>query len=111
MSDMLQTWVMLKTGVLLLLLLHHLLVVIHTGCTSRVSCILLSALVVLIIVASLVGEILRAFVFVCGAILFRRQHSSVNIQDHTRHSHIGTLLSSRLCRPTSTRTASCCGRK
>jgi hypothetical protein len=73
MPDVLQTWVMLKTG--MLLLLHHLLVVIHTGCPSRVSCILLSTLVIIIIVASLVGEVLRALVLVCGAILYRRQHS------------------------------------
>jgi hypothetical protein len=109
MPNVLQARVMLKTGVLLLL--HHLLVVVNTGCTSRVSCILLSALIVLVIVASLVGKVLRALVFMCGAILFRRQHSFVNIHDYTRHSHIEILLSSRLCRPTSTRTASCCGRK
>jgi hypothetical protein len=77
MSDVLQARMVLKTGVLLLL--HNLLVVIHTGCTSRVSCILLSALVVLVIVASLVGKVLRALVFVCGAILFRRQHSCINL--------------------------------
>ena len=93
MSDVLKARVMLETGVLLLL--HHLLVVIHAGCTSRVSCILLSALVVLIIVAALVGKVLRALVFVCGAILFRRQHSFVNVQHYTRHSHIEILLSSR----------------
>ena len=76
MSDMLQTWVMLKTGVLLLL--HHLLVVIHARCTSRVSCILFSALVVLIIVASLVGKVLRALVFVCGAILYSQASAFVH---------------------------------
>ena len=67
MSDVLQARVMLETGVLLLL--HHLLVVIHAGCTSRVSCVILSALVILIVVASLVGEILRALVFVRCTIL------------------------------------------
>lgn len=67
MPDVLQARVMLKTGVLLLL--HHLLVVIHAGCTSRVSCILLSTLVIIIIVASLVGKVLRALVLVCGAII------------------------------------------
>lgn len=67
MSDVLQARVVLEAGVLLLLL-HHL-VVVYTGCASRVSCIFLSALVVLIVVASLVGEVLRALVFVCGAIL------------------------------------------
>ena len=76
MPDVLQTWVMLKTG--MLLLLHHLLVVIHTGCPSRVSCILLSALVVLIVVASLVGKVLRALVFVCGAILHRQASAFVH---------------------------------
>lgn len=109
MPDVLQAWVMLKASVLLLL--HHLLVVVHTGCTSRVSCILFSALVVLIIVASLVGKVLRALVFVCGAILHRRQHSFINVQEHARHSHIEILLSSRLCLPTSTHTASCCARR
>ena len=109
MPDVLQARVMLKTGGLLLL--HHLLVVIHAGCTSRVSCILLSTLVIIIIVASLVGKVLRALVLVCGAILYRRQHSLINLQDHARHSHIGILLSSRLCLPTSTRTASCCVRR
>ena len=94
MSDVLKARVMLKTGVLLLLL-HHLLVVIHAGCTSRVSCILLSALIVLIIVAPLVGKVLRALVFVRGAILFQSQHLLSNLQDYTRHSHIEILLSSR----------------
>lgn len=93
MSDVLKARVMLETGVLLLL--HHLLVVIHAGCTSRVSCILLSALIVLIIVAPLVGKVLRALVFVRGAILFQSQHLLSNLQDYTRHSHIETLLSSR----------------
>ena len=110
MPHVLQTRVMLKTGVLLLLL-HHLLVVIHTRCTSRVSCILFSALIILIILASLVGKVLRALVFVCGAVLYRRQHLFIYVQKHARHSHIGTLLSSRLCLPTSTRTASCCARR
>ena len=94
MSYVLKARGMLKTGVLLLLL-HHLLVVIHTGCSSRVSCILLSALVVLIVVASLVGKVLRALVFVRGAILCQSQHLFGNSQDRTRHSHIGILLSSR----------------
>ena len=94
MSDVLKARVMLKTGVLLLLL-YHLLVVIRTGCTSRVSCILLSALVVLIVVASLVGKVLRALVFVRGAILCQSQHLFGNLQDCTRHSHIEILLSSR----------------
>lgn len=84
---------MLKTGVLLLL--HHLLVVIHAGCTSRVSCILISTLVVFIIIASLVGKVLRALVFVRGAILCQSQHLFSNLQEYTRHSHIEILLSSR----------------
>lgn len=79
----------------MLLLLHHLLMVIHTGCSSRVSCILISALVVLIVVASLVGEVLRALVFVRGAILCQSQCLFSNVRDYTRHSHIGILLSSR----------------
>ena len=94
MPHVLKTRVMLKTGVLLLLL-HHLLVVIHTRCTSRVSCILFSALIILIILASLVGKVLRALVFVRGAILFQSQHLLSNLQDYTRHSHIEILLSSR----------------
>ena len=109
MPDVLQARVMLKTGVLLLL--HHLLVVIHAGCTSRVSCILLSTLVIIIIVASLVGKVLRALVLVCGAILYRHQHLFIDVQEHARHSRIEILLSSRLCLPKSTRTASCCARR
>ena len=93
MPDVLQARVMLETGVLLLL--HHLLVMIHTGCTSRVSYILLSTLVVLIIVASLVGKVLWSLVFVCGAILHRRQYSFRNLRDYTRHLHIEISLSSR----------------
>jgi hypothetical protein len=54
-----------------LLLLHHLLVVVW--CSSRVSCILFSTLIVLIVVASLVSEVLWALVLVCGAILCDRQ--------------------------------------
>ena len=77
MSDVLKARVMLETGVLLLL--HHLLVVIHAGCTSRVSCILLSALVVLIVVASLVGKVLRALVFVRGAIILKSCYRLVDI--------------------------------
>ena len=94
MPHVLQTRVMLKTGVLLLLL-HHLLVVIHTRCTSRVSCILFSALIILIILASLVGKVLRALVFVCGTILYRCQCPVGKLYRFTRHSHIGILLSSR----------------
>ena len=109
MSDVLKARVMLETGVLLLL--HHLLVVIHAGCTSRVSCILISALIILIVVASLVGEVLRALVFVRGAILCQSQCLISNVQVYTRRSHIETLLSSRLCRRTSIRTASYCGRR
>jgi hypothetical protein len=72
MPDMLKTRVVLQASVLLLL--HHLLVVVvYTGCTSGVSCILLSALVVLIVIPSLVGKVLRAFVFVSSAILCRSQ--------------------------------------
>ena len=93
MPDVLQARVMLETGVLLLL--HHLLVMIHTGCTSRVSYILLSTLVVLIIVASLVGKVLRSLVLVCGAILYRRQYSFRNLPDYTRHLNIEISLSSR----------------
>jgi hypothetical protein len=54
----------------MLLLLHHLLVMVW--CSSRVSCILFSALVVLIVVASLVSEVLRSLVLVRGAILCDR---------------------------------------
>ena len=93
MSDVPQAWVVLETGVLLLL--HHLLMVDQARCTSRVSCILLSALVVLIIVASLVGKVLRALVFVCGTILCRCQCRVRSLCRFTRHSHIGILLSSR----------------
>jgi hypothetical protein len=51
------------------LLLHHLhLVVIR--CASRVSCVLVAALIVLIVVATtLVREVLRSLVFVRTAIL------------------------------------------
>lgn len=68
MSDMLQARVVLEAGVLLLL--HHLVMV---WCASRVSRILFSALVILVVVASLVSEVLRALVFVRGAILWRCQ--------------------------------------
>ena len=75
MSDVLQTWVVLEASVLLLL--HHLLLlVIQARCTSRVSYILVSALIILIVVTSLVGKVLWSLMFVCSAILRRCQYSA-----------------------------------
>jgi hypothetical protein len=67
-SDMLETRVVLQTW--LVLLLHHLLVVVR--CASRVSTVLVAALVVLIVVATaLVRKVLRSLVFVRTAILLQ----------------------------------------
>jgi hypothetical protein len=53
------------------LLLHHLVVMIR--CASRVSRILVAALIVLVLVATtLVREVLRSLVFVRTAILLQR---------------------------------------
>lgn len=81
MSYVLKTWVMLQTR--LLLLLHHLLVVIRDGRASGVSHILVAAVAVLIIVvASLVREVLRALVLVCAAILLGRQYPQSRYHIH-----------------------------
>jgi hypothetical protein len=75
MSDMLKARVVLEARVLLLLL-HHLLLLVQTRCTSRVSYILVSALIILIVVTSLVGKVLWSLMFVCSAILRRCQYSA-----------------------------------
>ena len=79
---------MLQTGVLLLLLLllHHLLVMIR--CRSCVASLVFSALVILVVVAALVGEILRSLVFVRGAILYTRQCPSGYMGDAMRNLRI-----------------------
>lgn len=94
MPDMLEAGVVLQTSVLLLLLLlHHLLVVIR--CPSCVASLVFSALVILVVVAALVGEILRSLVFVRGAILCRYQCPSGRMRDAMRNLRIETWRLSR----------------
>jgi hypothetical protein len=94
MSDMLKARVVLEARVLLLLL-HHLLLLVQTRCTSRVSYILVSAIVVLIIVTSLVGKVLWSLMFVCSAVLRWCQFPYRCHGDARDHSHIEILRSSR----------------
>ena len=94
MSDVLESGVVLQTG--MLLLLHHLLMVVR--CASRVPTIVLPTFIILIIVAALVRKVLRTLVFVRAAILLERQHilSPYHITDPpVQHVHIETSRPSR----------------
>lgn len=88
MSYVLKTWVVLQAR-LLLLLLHHLLMVVRDGRTSGVSHVLVAAVAVLIVVvAPLVREVLRAFMLVCAAILLGRQYPQSRCPTSTVSTHI-----------------------
>lgn len=81
MSDVLETRVVLHAW----LLLHH---VMLFRCTSRFSAVLVTALIVFIVVATLVREVLWAFVFVRAAILFKPSVSKPMVPIVSRNTHV-----------------------